>query len=280
MADPEIRAQAHSTKGYLLGTDAGEVRRLEAQHRIWSGTACALWDRAGFSDGDHLIDLGCGPGFAAIDLARRVGEAGTVTAVDESAEMIERLTIRARKVGLNQLKARVERVESLDLEPNSLEGAFARWLFCFLPDPEPVIDSVAAALRPGGRALIWDYVNYAGMSLQPRSKPFDRAAAAMQEYMRRPGGSLDIGGVLPGLLVNAGLRIVELVPIVHYARAGSAHWSWLQEFLFGRLPELVRLGLISEADLVRFRDDWRDRARDPGTFLCTPPMIGIIAEAL
>ena len=84
---------------YLLGTDPEEGRRLETQHRLWSQAAHDLWDRAGFGPGDRLLDLGCGPGFAALELAHRVGACGHVLAVDESARFIETLVQEAGRSG-------------------------------------------------------------------------------------------------------------------------------------------------------------------------------------
>jgi len=42
---------------YVLGTAAGELRRLESQHPTWTRQAYALWERAGFSTGDRLAEL-------------------------------------------------------------------------------------------------------------------------------------------------------------------------------------------------------------------------------
>ena len=83
-------APAPADEPYLLGTDAAEGRRLEAQHRVWASDTGDLWDRARFEPGTRLLDLGCGPGFAAIDLARRVGAGGGVLAVDESAPCLRK----------------------------------------------------------------------------------------------------------------------------------------------------------------------------------------------
>ena len=52
----------------------------------------------------------------------------------------------------------------LRLEPASLDGAFVRWLFCFLPDPATVIDRIVNGLRPGARFVAWDFLNYAAMA--------------------------------------------------------------------------------------------------------------------
>ena len=272
------RDSAPEEEPYLLGTDADERRRLETQHRLWAEWAHDLWERAGFGPGDGLLDLGCGPGFASIELADRVGAQGRVLAVDESPRFVEALAREADRRGLAQLTARVERVEALQLEPGSLDGAFARWLFCFLPDPLPVIDRVVSGLRPGGRLVVWDYLNYNATALHPRSPAFERVLAAVYESWRRTGGDLNVGERLPGLIAGAGCRLVELVPLARFARPGTALWQWPTGFFFGYVPRLVEAGLLTEAEREAFEADWRERERDPGAFLSAPPMVGIIAE--
>ena len=263
---------------YLLGTDPEEARRLETQHRLWADATRDLWDRAGFGPGARLLDLGCGPGFAALELAGRVGAGGSVLAVDESDRFIATLAREAQQRGLGQLAARVERVEELRLEPGALDGAFVRWLFCFLPDPAPVLDRIVSGLRPGGRLVVWDYLNYRATTLQPRCPAFDRVLRAVDESFRRSGGDLDVGGRLPGLIAAAGCRLLELVPLVRFVRPGTDFWDWPTQFFFSHVPRLVEAGLLSEAERRAFEDEWRAREREPGTFLQAPPMIGIVAE--
>ena len=267
-----------SEEPYLLGTNPEEGRRLETQHRLWAEAARDLWDRAGFRAGMRLLDLGCGPGFAALELADRVGAGGRAFAVDESELFITALVREAERLGIDQLTARVERVEELRLEPASLDGAFVRWLFCFLPDPAPVINRVVLGLRPGGRLVVWDYLNYSATTLQPRSPAFDRVLAAVYESWRRTGGSLNVGGRLPGLIAESGCRLIDLVPLMRFVRPGTTFWDWPTQFFFGYAPRLVEAGLLTEAERSAFESEWRDRERAPGAFLSTPPMIGIIAE--
>lgn len=172
----------------------------------------------------------------------------------------------------------MERVETLRLEPGSLDGAFARWLFCFLPDPVPVIDRMVSGLRPGGRLVVWDYLNYFATALHPRSPAFDRVLAAVYESWRRTGGDLNVGERLPGLIASSGCRLLELVPLARFARPGTALWKWPTGFFFGYVPRLVEAGLLTEAERQAFEAEWREREQDPGAFLSAPPMVGIIAE--
>ena len=184
---------------------------------------------------------------------------------------------RSRR-GLDHLTARVERVEILRLDPASLDGAFARWLFCFLPDPAPVIERVVSGLLPGGRLVVWDYLHYRATALQPPSAAFERVLAAVDESWRRTGGDLNVGGRLPGLIASAGCRVLDLVPLLRFARPGTPLWDWPTGFFFSHVPRLVEAGLLTEADRRAFEAEWRDREQTPGAFLSTPPMVGVIAE--
>ena len=265
---------------YLLGTDAAEERRLETQHRLWAGAAHDLWDRAGFGPGARLLDLGCGPGFATLELAERVGEGGRILAVDESVRFIGRLTREAKRLGFEQITTRVERAEMLRLEPASLDGAFVRWLFCFLSDPATVADRVVNGLRPGGRLVAWDFLHYDAMTLLPRSPAFERVRAAVYESFASSGGDLNIGGRLPGLVAASGCRLVDLVPLVRFIRPGTRFWQWPTQFFSNYVPQLVETGFLTESEHLAFDAEWRERERDPGTFLFAPPVIGIVAEKM
>ena len=263
---------------YLLGTDAKEFERLKAQHQVWSSATSRLWDLAKFGPGSRLLDLGCGPGFAAIELADRVGAEGGVLAVDESERFIDSLVCEGTRLGLSQLTARVERVETLTLVPESLNGVFARWLFCFLPDPAAVVARVVPGLCAGGRFVVQDYLNYRATTLQPRGPAFDRVIRAVEASWRRTGAALDIGGRLPRLLAEHDCRVRQLVPLVHYATPGTPFWEWPKRFFFGYVPRLVTEGLLTEAERSAFEDEWAQREGEPGSFLSLPPMVGIVAE--
>ena len=278
MSERAAAGQLSPGSPYLLGTDIKESERLKAQHQVWSAATNELWDHAEFGPGTSLLDLGCGPGFAAIELAGRVGSSGAVLAIDESTRFIDSLVREVTRRELRQLTARVERVEALTLERGSLDGVFARWLFCFLVDPDVVVARVANGLRPGGRFVVQDYLNYRATTLHPRSFAFDRVIAAVEASWHRTGAALDVGGQLPGLLARHGCRVRQLVPLVHYARPGTPFWGWPKRFFFGYVPRLVAEGLLTDTERREFEDEWGQRERDPGAFLSVPPMVGIIAE--
>ena len=76
------------SNAYLLGTANPELQRLSLQNDLWSKQTEALWDTAGFAAGHHLLELGCGPGFSSLALAKRVGKDGKVLGWDRSSAFL------------------------------------------------------------------------------------------------------------------------------------------------------------------------------------------------
>lgn len=264
------------TIDYLLGNDETELGRLAFQHRVWAREAYALWERAGFGYGQRLADLGCGPGFATLDLAHLVGPRGSVVAVDGSREFLHYLSAQAGVQGLTNVEPRLADVEQLELPAASLDGAYIRWLLCYLQNPEELVARVAAALKPGGALAVTDYFNYRAFTVAPRSLAMDRVVAAVEEAWRRRGGDLEIQGRLPAMMARHGLKVAHVGSASRVARPGSALWHWPRMFFDGFLPLLLEMELLDEAERDAFERDWRERSADPTAYLCVPPMFDIV----
>lgn len=264
------------TNEYVLGTAGVELRRLESQHQSWTQSAYALWERAGFGTGQRLMDLGCGPGFTSLDLARLVGPSGRVIARDQSEAFLAFLEREARRRGLEQIEVDGGPVEALDLAPGELDGAYARWLFCWLPDPGAALARVARGLRPGGALAVQDYLDWGAMKVLPRRAAFDAAIRACLESFRRAGGHIDVGEVLPELARECGLRVEHVAPVARIGRAGSLEWRWIGDFLHGYLPKLVETELFDGDTLETFRADWRRLTETEEGLLSTPVVVDLV----
>lgn len=263
---------------YLLGENDIELSRLGFQHEVWAATTSALWDEAEFGVGDALVDLGCGPGFASLPLARRVRENGSVLAVDASQKSIATLEAAAKTLGVRNIRATHESVDAIDLGERTLDGAFARWLFCFLSEPADLVKKIARALKPGGRVAVLDYFQYQTFALAPPIEVMPRVIEAVVRSWRESGGDLDIGGKLPAMFEAEGLTITSLKPIVHCARPGTALWEWPRSFFESYLDVLVGKGALSSADAATFQTALAEHASTPGAFMLTPPVMAMVAE--
>ena len=268
---PERRAEE-----YVLGTDDAELVRLGLQHQLWAEYAASAWERAGFNRGQRLLDVGCGPGYATFDLSARVGDRGQVVAIDASPRFVQYVQSQSARRGLKNITASVGNVERLEVPRQSFDGAYARWVLCFVRRPEAVVAGVARALRAGGVFVVHDYFNYEGILIAPNCDVFQRVFKMVARSWRLRGGDSNIGTMVPRLLTRCGFAVTEIRPLVRVARPGSPLWQWPDTFFSNYLPALVHMGLINERDRRDFQREWRKRSRDPSAFFATPPMLEVI----
>lgn len=266
------------TTDYHLGTSDEELHRLGYQHQVWQDVTESLWRKAGFSLGQHLLDLGCGPGFATMELARLVGPAGVVHAVDAADTFLQPLKQGLAAARLSQVQVQQGDAHQIPLGDHSVDGVFVRWLLCFVTDPARVCREIARVLRPGGTVVAWDYYNYRSVGVFPQRPEISRLFEAYYQSAIRHQGSYDIAAKLPGMMLDAGLELVDLHPINRVARPGSATWQWVSMFHHSYLPKLVEAELLTEDESQACRTAWQQAENDPGSFFFSPPMLGIVAR--
>ena len=262
---------------YLLGMEPEEVARLERQHAAWRPLTERVWDATEIGPGDTVVDLGSGPGFTSLDLARRVGSEGRVIAVDRSERGLEELRERAERMELAVERVHAE-VEEFDVAAWNPTVVYARWLFCFLADPEAVIARVAPDVAPGTRFAIHDYANYRAIGMEPEPPLFRKVFDAVSGSFAAAGGSLDVGGRLPGLLAKHGFAVEHVLPLNALARPGDPLWNWVREFQGLYLPTLARKGHLTAFEVEEQLRSWDWlAANEPETVLFVPTCVGVVA---
>lgn len=263
---------------YILGSGDAELDRLARQHDVWRQVTRGLWQSAGFSSGQRILDLGCGPGFGSFELAKLVGDDGQVIAMDNSERFLGVLQDWCEERNAKNVEVRQGDAYSPGIEAASLDGIFARWLLCFLPDTARIIQSAAQMLAPGGRIAVMDYFHYLSIECFPPSEIFTHVFRSIYQSFADSGGDLDVGGKLPELMRQAGLNVVHIEPIVDTARPGSDIWQWVRTFQSAYLPQLVEKGYLSEDDLLTNDAHWREQEQNPASFFLSPPMVGVVAQ--
>ena len=270
---------ARNTRGddYVLGTHDEEVTRLGLQHRVWRPRALDAWRRARFRTGQVLIDLGCGPGWASLDMAEIVGPAGRVVAIDRSRRFLDALE-RAR------VERRLSQIEILELDldagtlpPLAADGAWARWAFGFLRDPRRLLEAVAQAVQPGGTLVAHEYFDYSTWRVSPRSTEIEAFVQLVIRAWRDSGGEPDIGLDLPRWARELGFEVQSTRAIVDVITPQDFAWEWPLAFVRSGVRRLQDLGyLTTEAghDVLRA---FADAERQPSTVMVTPGVIELIA---
>jgi ubiquinone/menaquinone biosynthesis C-methylase UbiE len=115
--------------------------------------AAALWPAGGPSEGDSLLELGCGPGFYARHLAARFGNL-QVTGIDRSEGQLHRARSRATADRLQNCTFEEGDALALERPMSSVDAVVVSRLFIVLAEGDRVIEEIHRILKPGGRCFV------------------------------------------------------------------------------------------------------------------------------
>ncbi len=262
---------------YVLGTHAEELERLRFQHTLWRPLAEAGWQRAGLRAGERVLDLGAGPGFAALDLAQRVGPEGRVLALERSTVYVAAGRALAAQAGLSQLELRQHDLLRDPLPAEAFDLAWMRWVAMFLPDLEPLLEQLPRALRPGGRLVLHEYMHWDSFGLHPHGAAIHRFGRAVQTGFRAAGGDPDVNRRLPSLLAARGFRIEAMTPLAVAGGPGSMAGQWMERFVRVYGEQLRGQGLWGPADQAEALAEIEAAAADPGSYWVGPTVLEVRA---
>ena len=115
-----------------------------------------VMDALGIADGAMVADLGAGGGWFTVRLARRVGPSGRVYAQDIQPQMIESISRRVNRQGLNNVRTILGTADDPRL-PAALDAVLIVGTYPEISDPVTLLRRVAASLKPTGRLGIVDF---------------------------------------------------------------------------------------------------------------------------
>ncbi|MCI0596059.1 MAG: methyltransferase domain-containing protein [candidate division Zixibacteria bacterium] len=266
-----------SEKDYILGTHDEEIERLGLQHRVWRPKMLDGWRRAGFTTGQKILDVGCGPGYASLDLAEIVGPSGKIFAIDRSRRFLDALEAARKQRGLKNISTFEQDLDEGELPSVQADAAWCRWVFAFLKRPRELLARIGKALKPGGVLVAHEYFDYGTWQFAPRSPEHEKFVQLVMQSWRASGGEPDIGLSLPGWLNELGFELKTLNPIIEIFPKTSYWWQWPKSFIDVGLRRMVDLGRLTEDKARAILEDFAAREAQPGTLMITPAVLEIIA---
>jgi arsenite methyltransferase len=111
--------------------------------------------------GEVGLDVGCGAGHLACELAREVAPEGRIVAIDRSPESVDASTARAVQGELAEtVDARLGDATALEFPDETFDFVVAVQVYSFVPKVAGAIEEAARVLRKGGRLVVlesdWD----------------------------------------------------------------------------------------------------------------------------
>lgn len=184
--------------------------------------------------GMTCVDLGCGGGRLALELARR---GATVIGVDVSEAMVTRMEAQAKNEGITSVSGRVSPIERFTVPASSVDLVISNYALHHLLDPDKakVVNAAFEWLRPGGVLINSDMMLGRGATVQDR-----QVIASKVKMMAKKG--------LPGywrILKNAGRYLfrVQERPITPEA--------WSRLYREAGFTDIQSVNVVAEANVVK-----------------------------
>ncbi len=161
LGDYSKKKESEPMTTYALGKDGIAAEALDLQQRIVGQDSLNFVMQAGLKTGDQVWEFGSGPGSMTFDLAAQVGPTGHVTAIDQSAEHLQRLEEQMHEKRFENISTQVMDIEKEVLPAHEANFVFGRYILMHLNNPEGVLKKCQSILlKPGGRACFiegcWD----------------------------------------------------------------------------------------------------------------------------
>jgi SAM-dependent methyltransferase len=188
------------------------------------------------SRSEHVLDVGCGPGFLCESMAQIVGHDGTVIGIDISSDLIALCKRRNPPLWLSYVVGDATQLAQLDA---SFDVVVCTQVAEYIPDVNRVLSEAFRVLKPGGRALFlatdWDVVVW-------HSELPDRMALVLKSWETHCAHPR-LPRSLASRLVSAGFRFdrASVFPILNFQWDDDAYSKGLAGFIrdfVGRKNEL------------------------------------------
>ncbi len=164
------------------------------------------FDALHLSEGDTVVDIGCGNGLLTEEIARAIGHTGQVIGVDPSEDM--RAPASARCAPFPSVRIEDGLADRLPLQDGEADKAVAVQVLEYLSDIPSAIREAHRVLRVGGRFIAVDTGCKTLDWFSEDADRMQRVQAAWDHHYTEAR----VAALWPGLTQDAGFSAVEVEP--------------------------------------------------------------------
>ena len=130
---------------------------LERDERVQEEQPEAVLDAMGLEPGDVVADMGCGSGYYARRMVRRVAPGGRVYCVDIQQEMLDIMQQLADRDGVTGIVPVLGDVDDPKLPDGEVDWIILADVYHEMSEYEAMLAGMRASLAPGGRVALLEY---------------------------------------------------------------------------------------------------------------------------
>ena len=108
------------------------------------------------TEGERVVDIGCGAGIDSLIASRMVGATGQVIGIDMTPAILEKARTSAEAGGFDNVEFRQSYGESVPVPDGWADVVISNGVLNLMPDKRKALGEMARVLRPGGRLQIGD----------------------------------------------------------------------------------------------------------------------------
>lgn len=200
-------------------------------------------------DGFHILDVGCGIGYQAFEMAKRVGRSGKVIGTDMSEAMVEVSKQNYAEKGV-PLTFQTAFADKQPFKDGSFDRVRTERVLLYVPDLDKTFNEFYRLLKPAGKVLAFD-VDMEGLLIAHPNKALTRQVL---NFISDSFPNGRIGIELPARMQKAGFNNIQ---VKHFGY--MIPYDAIREIYGGTLSTGVEKGVFKESDIATW---WNDLASE------------------
>jgi len=220
--------------------------------RFVRGPAERLVETAAIKQGERVLDIACGTGWATLAAAKAAGEKGKVTGIDIAEKMLDLARKKTQAANLTNIEYDIGDAESTGFNDGSYDVVLCASSIFLLADIPKALKEWRRVLRPGGKVA---FSSFGAEFMRPAYGLF-LERLTRYDGMELPGPQASARTGTPekcrALLEGAGFKNIDVVPeqLGAYLRDIDDYWQEVSSTIMK-----VRLNRFSPAVLEKFRSE-------------------------